>query len=268
MTLLTAAVVTLVVWSISLIRSVRLRALIYSFPLPITLVLLTTGLAVDAQQLVGVVLLNVFIAAVAWAHHGRRWPILLADLAGVIVYVTGSWALLRAGDLPFIPVLASTFALWTLAVILTRRARISPARATGHPPADNRPGRNGLRMPAKLLVLAAGALLMVWLSQQLHGMVVTFPYSGVLVVVEARKELVEFRAHFARNSLALLAFFTAYYLAQDVSRPVATVAGWAAFCCCAALLHLGGRRVRHRVRPPSPYVRGPATQDDHDGGYG
>jgi hypothetical protein len=79
---------------------------------------------------------------------------------------------------------------------------------------------------------------MVGLGQLLQGMVVTFPYSGVLVVIETRRDLVEFRAHFARNSLALVAFVTAFFLTQDISRPIAVAAGWAAFLCCAMLLHL------------------------------
>jgi hypothetical protein len=227
MTLVTGLVVTVVVWAVSLVRSVPLRALIYSLPVPITVVLVTTRIPVDARQLAGVVLLNVFVAAVAGLHHRLRWPILVADLAGVAVYVAASWALLRAGPLPFLPVLAATTGLWLLLAAWRRpRAR---------PPAAERPALPG---PGKLLVLAAGALLMVGLGGLLAGMVVTFPYSGVLVVVETRRDLMEFRAHFARNSLALLAFFTAYHLAQGVSRLAALAAAWAAFVCCALLLHM------------------------------
>ena len=85
-------------------------------------------------------------------------------------------------------------------------------------------------------VLALGALLMVGLGQLLQGMVVTFPYSGVLVVVETRRDLVEFRAHFARNSLALLAFFTAYTSPRASPAPSpprqAGPRSYAAHCCC------------------------------------
>jgi hypothetical protein len=227
MTLLTGLVVTLVVWAVSLVRSVPLRALVYSLPVPITLVLVTTRIPVDARHLVGVVLLNVFVAAVAWLHHGLRWPILLADLAGVAVYVAGSWALLRSGPLPFVPVLVATVGLWLLL------AALRPPR-----PAAGAAGRHAVPRLGKLLVLAAGALLMVGLGGLLAGMVVTFPYSGVLVVVETRRDLVEFRAHFARNSLALLAFFAAYFVVQGVSRVAAVVVAWAAFACCALLLQV------------------------------
>jgi len=233
-TLLTGAVVTLVVWAVSLVRSVSLRALIYSLPLPITLVLLATPIRVSAQQLVGVVLLNVFVAIVTLLYHRLRWNIVLADLAGVAAYIGGSLALVRAGGLPFVPVLAAALAAWVLLVRLARRGTASSPLAA----ARSRPSRRGLPTLGKLAVLAVGALLMVGLGQLLQGMVVTFPYSGVLVVIETRRDLVPFRAHFARNSLALLAFVTAYHFAQDLSRPLAVAAGWAAFLGCALLSHL------------------------------
>jgi hypothetical protein len=247
MTLLTGALVTLVVWAVSLVGSVRLRALIYSLPLPISLVLLTTHLRVGAQQLVGVVLLNVFVATVAWAHQRLRWHILLADLTGIAVYLVGSWAVLHAGPLPFAPILAATVAAWAIVVALHRpmaRAQQDPTRHDPTRPsqAEVSPGRRALRTVGRLVVLAIGALVTVGFGRLLQGMVVTFPYSGVLVVIETRRDLAEFRAHFARNSVALLAFVAAYYLTQDVSRYLALAAGWAAFLACALILQL--------ARPP------------------
>ncbi|MGC9670003.1 hypothetical protein ACNTMW_26105 [Planosporangium sp. 12N6] len=238
MTLLTGAVVTLVIWAVSLVRSVRLRALIYSLPLPITLVLVTTRIPVGAQQLLGVVLLNLFVATVAWLHHRLRWHILLADLAGIAAYIAGSWTLLQAGRLPFAPILATTLAAWVIVAALHQWTTTRRQQAATHRQAQTPPGRRALPTVGKIVILALGALLMVGLGQLLQGMVVTFPYSGVLVVIETRRDLVEFRAHFTRNSLALLAFITAYYLSQDISRHLAVTAGWAAFLLCALLLHL------------------------------
>jgi hypothetical protein len=256
MTLLTAAVVTSVVWSVSLVRSVRLRALIYSLPAPITVVLVATHIPVSAQHLLGVVLLNLFVAVVAWLHHYGGRPILLADLAGIAAYVGGSWTILHLGDLPFLPVLAATLVLWAIAVVLARRTLMRPR----HQPPDRRAeptvGRRGATLPplGKLLVIGASALLVVALGGLLHGMVVTFPYSGVLVVIETRRDLVEFCTHFARNSSALLAFLTAYYFTQDISPYLALGAGWAAFLVGAFLLHLSGRSgvTTGHARPPTP----------------
>ncbi|MGN9892102.1 hypothetical protein [Micromonospora sp. L31] len=230
--------VTAVVWAVSVIRSVRLRAFVYSLPLPMTLALVTTDHRVDGAQLLGVLGLNLFFVTVALTHHRLRWPILLADLAGIAAYVALSAGLL-AVPVPFGPALAGTLALWLLAmVVLRRRARAVPAPPER--PVDARP--DSLPAPAKLAVIFAGAVLTGLLGQLLRGMVVTFPYSGVLVAVEARRQLVDFSRHFARNSLALVGFLTAYHHLQDASPVVALAGGWAAFALLATALHLPRRR--------------------------
>ncbi len=225
--------VTAVVWVVSVIRSVRLRAFVYSLPLPMTLALVTTGHPVDGPQLLGVVGLNLFFVTVAVTHRRLRWPILPADLAGVAVYVAFSTGVL-AVPVPFEAALAGTGALWALTMLLLRR---QAAGAPDPEPADVR--RDGLAAPAKLLVIFVGALLTGLLGGLLRGMVVTFPYSGVLVAVEARRQLAEFSRHFARNSLALVGFLAGHHYFQDISSPgLALAAGWAVFALVAAALHL------------------------------
>ncbi|MGC4864537.1 hypothetical protein ACLQ3B_03770 [Micromonospora sp. DT53] len=237
--------VTAVVWAVSVIRSVRLRALVYSLPLPMTLALLSTDYPVGGAQVLGVVGLNLFFVTVAVTHQLWRWPILLADVAGIAVYVALSAGLL-AVDIPFEVALAGTLALWLATVLwLRRRARRGASHSAGPrgapaaeavAVAEARP--DGLPVLLKLVVIFVGAVLTALLGAVLRGMVVTFPYSGVLVAVEARRQLAEFSGHFARNSLALVGFLTAYHYLQDVSSGVALGAGWAAFAVVAVVLHL------------------------------
>ncbi|GIJ23795.1 hypothetical protein [Micromonospora lutea] len=240
--------VTVVVWVVGLIRPIRWRTFVAALPLPMTAALLTTGVAVDGTQLVGVVGLNLFFGVVAFAYHRFGWPILLADLAGVASYLALA-AALRPFALPFGQTLAVTVALWLLAMLVLRR---DPAVATAVP-ARHAAAGDGARMPvvARLLLILAGAVLTGLLGQLLRGLVVTFPYAGVLVAVEVRRELPAFWWHFARNSLALLGFLVGVRLGQDVSAAVALTAGWAGFGLVAAVLHLPGyrseKRDHHRV---------------------
>ncbi|MER7475463.1 hypothetical protein, partial [Micromonospora sp. NPDC000018] len=275
--------VTAVVWVVSLIRSVRLRAFVYSLPLPMTLALVTTGYSVDGAQVLGVFGLNLFFVTVAVTHHRWRWPILFADLAGVAAYVALSAGLL-AVPVPFELALAGSVLLWLAAMVVLRRhardatastvgatvtaatastvgatvtattgsaattgtggdaSRIGRERAARAEPVD--PRRDSLPAPAKLVVIFVGAVLTGLLGQLLRGMVVTFPYSGVLVAVEARRQLVEFSRHFARNSLALVGFLAGYHYLQDLSPVAALAGGWAAFALLAAVLNLTRRRAR------------------------
>lgn len=202
MTLLTAAVVTAVVWGVGLIRPVRWRALAYSLPLPMAVVLATTTVPVDGGQLVGVVGLVTFFAVVTLAHHRLSWPIALADAAGITWYVALGLVTARLGPVPFWPALAVVGTLWAATALALHRRSATPS-----PPPGPRTGHP----LARLAVIAAAALLMVLLGQSLAGLIVTFPYSGVLVAVDSRRELPAFTRHFAVNSVGLLAFLTAVY---------------------------------------------------------
>ncbi|PWR06005.1 hypothetical protein DKT68_23975 [Micromonospora acroterricola] len=280
MTVSGVLLVTAVVWAVSLIRSVRLRAFVYSLPLPMTLALVSTGHRVEGAQLLGVLGLNLFFVVVAVTHHRLRWPILLADAAGIAGYVAFSAGLL-AVPVPFGPALAGTVALWLVAMLLLRRhtadptppapttdptpapttdppPTTDPTPETGPPPGDEPEAeaepqveagsRRRLPAPVKLLVILVGATLTGLLGELLRAMVVTFPYSGVLVAVESRRDLVAFTRHFARNSLALVGFLAAYHRWQDGSPVAALAAGWVAFALVAGALqvatHVGAVRRR------------------------
>jgi hypothetical protein len=270
-----AVVVTAVVWAVSLIRPVRVRALVYSLPLPMTLVLAAGEVRVDGAQLLGVVLLVVFFLVVSGVHERLGGHILLADAAGVLAYVVIGAALARAGPIPFVPALSGVCLVWLVTQALARRggrpvdAGAPPPAATpvpAPPPAATpvpAPPPAAAPVPApppaaaptplavlgKLAAVFAAALLMVGLTEPLSGLVVTFPYAGVLVAVEARRQLGEFTRHFATASLALVAFVTAYWLLQGAGTAAALAAGWAAFAVTAAALHHAATRPGPPRRP-------------------
>ncbi|TDC26310.1 hypothetical protein E1211_30250, partial [Micromonospora sp. 15K316] len=241
---------TAVVWVVSVIRSVRVRAFVYSLPLPMTLALVTTGHPVDGAQLVGVAGLNLFFVVVAFTHHRLRWPILVADAAGVAAYVALSLGVL-AVPIPFEAALVGVLVAWAATMTALRyRARaatvaVPEAGDSVAPAATAR--RDALAAPAKLVVIFVGAVLTGLLGGLLRGMVVTFPYSGVLVAVEARRQLVEFSRHFARNSLALIGFLAGYHYVQDASPAAALAVAWSVFALTSVAVHLP--RGRRRARP-------------------
>jgi hypothetical protein len=229
MTIFTALLITLIVWAISMIRSIRWRALIYSLPLPITLVLVTAPVHIDGSQLLGIVALSLFITVVAITHTRLCWPILLADAAGIAAYIGLSLLIASFETIPFWPVLIAITALWGTATLLR-----PPLREDVTAPAPGaRPGA-----AIKLGAVFSASLLMVALGNLLKGLIVTFPYSGVLVVIETRDHLTAFDRHFTRNSISLAAYFTGYYLLQEHAQPLALAGGWSAFAGCLLALHL------------------------------
>jgi hypothetical protein len=230
-TLLASVLVTAVVWAISLMPSVRLRAFVYSLPLPMTLVLAVTGISVDGSQFIGVALLVAFVGLVSFLHERCGWHILLADLGGIAGYVALSAVI---GLLPTPPVVRTIVAIaggWLVAVLV-----LQPWRVAGEPA---RPGRR-LHPVAKLGVVFAAALLTTQVAALIRGLVVTFPYSGVLVVIETRHHLADFSRQFTLSSLGLVAFLVGFHCAQGHGRMMALVVAWTGYGVAVTLLTVAG----------------------------
>ncbi len=243
MTLLSAALVAATVLAIGAIRSIRLRALVYAMPLPITLVLVVTATRVDGSQLLGVLLLNVFVAVVTLITTRVGWHILIADAAGVAAYVALAWPIAQLAPIPFLPTLALVCLLWLLAQAILRPDREATSAAA--------PSASPARV-AKIAAVVGSSLFIVAAGRLINGLAVTFPYSGVLVVVETRRHLGAFARHFARNSIALVAFFTAFWALQDHDRTLAMGGAWTAFAAAATTLHLARRQSRRAQQVADP----------------
>lgn len=225
MTPLAAVAVALVVWSVGLIRAVRVRALVYSLPIPMSLVLANGKVHVDGTQIVGVLLLVAFFAATAVLHARLHWPAVPAVIVATLGYVAVAWALPHR--LALLPCLAAVTALWLAGVL---RWRTASAPAADRPPAD----RPWVLLLAKLAAVLAATFAVVWLAGFLAGFVVTFPYSGVLVAVELRRELEAFTRAFARTAIALVAFVAGFAAGQQHGTAAGLAAGWLAYGLCAA----------------------------------
>lgn len=238
MTLFSAALVAATVLAIGAIRSIRWRALVYAIPIPITLVIATTATRIDGSQLLGVLLLNVFVAVVTLLHSRAGWHILLADAGGVAAYLGLAWLIATLAPIPFVPTLAVVCLLWLLTMVILRPG--DETTAAPDPP-DERLAKVATVVGSSLLIVAVGRLI--------NGLAVTFPYSGVLVVIETRQHLGEFARHFARNSSALIVFFTGYWALQDRNRLLAMGGAWLAFAAAATALHLF-RKASHRTKQP------------------
>jgi hypothetical protein len=145
------------------------------------------------------------------------------------VFVLVGGLVARLPELPFWPVVAAVVVAWALTagMVLAR-----PGISDAPPPITSTPGGSLV----KLLAVFAAALATIALRGVLRGLVVTFPYSGVLVVVEARNRLASFTRHFLVAALGLVLFLAAFHLAGAWGRPAAITAGWLAAATTAAAL--------------------------------
>ncbi|GAB1692340.1 hypothetical protein [Krasilnikovia sp. M28-CT-15] len=236
MTPLAAAAVALLVWAVGLIRPVRARALLYSLPVPMSLVLVGGRVHVDGTQVIGVLLLVAFFAVTALLHLRLGWPVLLADVTAAAGYVAVAWAL--PAPLPLVPCVIIVVGLWLAGLLVPW-----PSPATPAAPRPSRP-----RAALKLAAVCATTFAVAGLAGLLAGLVVTFPFSGVLVAVEVRRDLAAFTRHFARTAIALVAFVCGFAAGQDHGVGAGLALGWLAYGGCAVVLH----RSRDRMSPAHP----------------
>jgi hypothetical protein len=79
--------------------------------------------------------------------------------------------------------------------------------------------------------------------------------AGVLVVIEACQHLDELARQFAGNSMALVAFFTAYWVLQDHDRLLAMTGAWPSpppQRCCTSPENSATRQNGQQIRVHEP----------------
>lgn len=244
--------IIIVVWAIGVFTDPQRRALAYSLPIPITIVLVSTGDPVLPGHLAGVVLLVAFFRTAAWLRTRTHSSMIVIVPAAVLTYVVGSLGVAHWWKLSLPASLAScliVIVFWTL-----RDGRSRPAL-----PRQDDDGSVASRLldPGRLMVIVLAAAGAAALGGTLGSLVVTFPYSGLPLIIDSRSMLSGLARGVTHNAVALIGFFTVIDLVQDiVSRPAALVLGWVGFAVIAVLLHRP-RTMRGRCRSPawSPFHR-------------
>jgi hypothetical protein len=223
-------IIVMIVWSLALLRSVPLRALAYTLPLPITVVLLTLHEPITGTHIWGVLLLVLFFRLAAFVRSAGA-AIGWAVLSGLVLYISAAVALPRLPTVGFWQVLAVTASALFACVASDQRHTYQ----TFQPDDDLWDIRRFL-----LIVVSASAA--AALGGSLGALVVTFPYSGVPLVFDAKDYLPAMSRNVTVNAFSLLAFFTGMYVTQGkASFALSLIAGWVAFAVSAILLRLVAR---------------------------
>ena len=198
-----------------LLPNTRLRATLYSLPLPMAIVLLNTGIQVGSQQIIGVLLLALFLGVA-----GSSSLLLSGWLAvpiGAATYIL--LAALLSGWEPQ-PVWL-TFVMALFVWVITAMALVVRRDPVGRAPSQGLGWR-------RVLIVAVASVVAVSLRDVLSGYLVTFPFAGVVVALDNRSVLPAFARSFALFGVpGLLAFIYTTYLTQSaLGIPIAVVVGF------------------------------------------
>ncbi len=158
------------------VHSPRMKAILYSLPVPFTLASLSLGQPIDVTHVMGLPLVFLYTNGVRWLHVNRRVPIVVSILAGALAHCGIGMVLAR-----WVPVTETSFwaAMAVVVVVSIGLYATMPHRAEpGH--------RSPLPIPVKfslILVIISGLIV---IKHLLRGFMASFPMVGLVAAYEAR----------------------------------------------------------------------------------
>ena len=218
--LVNALAIGLIIGLMARVTNVRLKATLYTFPIPISIALVATHGVVGSSNVIGLALICSFIVWTYLLHHRLRVPILIADIMAAALYIAVGYVLIKVITVSFTLVSGIYIILWGLLMLRLRRveAPLTLAKPSAVPPA------------MKAVATVAVSYVLFSLKDVLAGIVVTFPYSGVFAVLETKNHLEILARVVIRNSMAILAFFiTMYWFQSRLVFIINLAAGWVAY---------------------------------------
>lgn len=199
------------------VRQPQTKALLLSFPFPISVAFLSVGRPVDATNMLGLVLLLFFMHGIRWLYVHRRVPIVWAILSCALAYgVVGSVIARFLPEREWVFWTSCVLVFFTGAVLL----RLQPHREE---PAH----RTALPMVAKIPVIIAVIAALVLAKQWLRGFMTMFPMVSVVAAYEARHSLWTMSRQILVIMMVFCVMLIVMHLAQPHTGPYwALVFGW------------------------------------------
>jgi hypothetical protein len=218
--LLSALAIGIIIGWMARIPNVRLKAAIYTLPIPISIALLATHPRINSSEIIGLLLVCGFIWLTKLLHETFRITLLLADVLAAMLYVAVGYIFIRLVHVNFPTALTIYITFW---LVLIRLFRKHPSEEKSVKPSTISPLTKGT---GTTLI----SFIMFSLKDALAGIVVTFPFSGVFAVAETKGQLGVFFRVVVRNSLAIIGLFVSMYALQiHLNLIVNLTIGWAVY---------------------------------------
>ena len=177
--LLLIGIVSLQVTCVAYLRAPRWKALVLCLPFPFTTVALSLGHPIDATNLLGLVVIFLYVHIIRILHQRLGAPIVPAIILALIGYCLISWGAVRL--LASAPV---TF--WTAAAVVLLLALLLHWRLSSRSEPDH---RTLLPVWLKLPIVVAVVCLLLLIKESLQGFATLFPMVSVVGAYEARHSL-------------------------------------------------------------------------------
>ncbi len=196
------------------------KAFVLTLPVPYTLAVLAVGRPVDATNVLGLILLLIFMHGVRLLHYDLRVPIVPSIVISSAVYCIIGSALARV-------VPADSVAFWTAAALTMGIAAIF-YRSSSNSSEEGR--RSACPVWIKLPIVMGVVLGLVIVKKSLHGFATTFPMVGFVATYEARKCLCTMTGQIPVLMMTIIPLMMVCRLAEHSLGLIASLAlGWIVF---------------------------------------
>ena len=247
--------VTAMATTIAYLRQPRLKALVYTLPIPFLSARYASGQSIDATHVLGMCSTLVFLWLTFWLHRRLKWPTVLAEAIGIATFcalgiLIGLWV--PRNDLAFWISLSLVVPL-----LIVLRVTLKPVYEPGH--------RTRLPWYVKAPIILAVVLAVVAAKEPLRGFMPTFPFVGMFAVYESRHSLRTLIRQFVRFCIGFMGLLTTMRLLGPVI-PESLL--WLRLLCGLIvgagvyLIATGGRLVLPEVSSPPSLEGGPSPADD------
>jgi hypothetical protein len=214
--------------AIAYLHNPRLKALVYSMPVPFTCAYLATGMPINATHLLGVALIIAYNWVVYFAHTRWRLPLGVAISVSVAVYVGGAALFCSLSHVSLLWVVGPIALAWLLVVVAYR-----PHEEPWH--------RDAMPWWLKLPLVFTLGMAMYSSTALLAGAVSTFPYAGVFTSYEMRRSLRTLAGQFTINAFGyLMAMILISRLERYPGDLRALLAGWGIFLAWVGMIYWTG----------------------------
>ena len=217
-------VVTFLAVGTAYFPSPRAKSICFSIPLPFSAALISSGQSVDATNAIGFLAIWAFVWLAWFLYTKKIWPILLAELAALLFYLSISYIVpFYVGHEGLIESICFWSAWGLMIPVSLAMIVLLPAKHESH-------HKSPLPVPLKTLLIFMMVLFVVLAKSHMRGFITSFPYVTIFAVYESRHSLYTVARRmpsFIIPFLPVLLFCR--YLPAHVGFTGALIASWVCF---------------------------------------
>lgn len=203
----------------------KIKAILYSIPIPFTLASLSLGHPIDVTHVLGLPMVFIYTNGVRWLYVEGKLPIIIAIIIGALVHCVAGVAVAR-----FVPVTEKSF--W---IAITGVTAFSVWTYMAMPEKTEEGHKSPLPVIIKFILIMLIIAGLIIIKKALRGFMAFFPMVGVVAAYEARNCLWTLGRQVPVLMLGMCPLLAICHVTQSkIGLAYGLLTGWVAFLAVLA----------------------------------